>query len=453
MTERSTRPLSDGSSDLPCTIPTAALDLQSALGKAIEIARYEDGHEFGQAAVIYAFACQRRALGALAIKVRDGEAAPAASGWALTTGVTNQPPYVINMLLHHPDHHGAHLIQVQFNAVMTDEASAALQAAEDASGLSFMDQILSPTEEMKAIQNDRASYRPAHATSSVQRVTLRAIDMGSDPAYGKGGKPHGHKDADPVSDLWPKPPLVNEYSSGRFAEMKNPEKYDFDGDNTHSLEFDRFFDVLVFPMMERLQDIVAANGLAHMLPEDAERISKQSWVQYGREHQAQIAEAGFAAVHAESGCINSRIPELASRIARAAHERNLRNHADEIETMIEGLRADGIGRREDAFETSYERAWLEDRDGEEILCVDTQNGLFHISWGERTEIQHEGAGLLGRFKMRRDGAITDGDFDAEADFMVSYEPQHLRSLNFISNQLASVAFCYGEEHGPKAARP
>jgi hypothetical protein len=435
------------------TSPAASLDADQALGAALDVVQGWDAPRFGTTAIHYAFGCQRRALGHLALRVRDGSAAPAASGWALETGITNQAPNVINMLMHHPKEPGGWLIQVEYALKTTPEASARIDELDKASGKSLIELVLEPLPEVEAIEANPASYVPLHDASEVKAFAIRAIDMGARPVFGRGGVPYGAdpEKVEPVSDLWPAKVTLDGHSAGHICRLKSPEEYYGSVIDGLELEHERFMDAPALLVLQRLQEIFDANDLGPLVASEAERLSAEAFKIIGSGCQEVISNAAVAIVNADDGRISKRTVQAASALEQALISRNLASHLERVDTLVAGLREQGACSEETGVRTSYENAWLASSDGQDLLMVDTQNGLFSISWGD-AEIsiacQYGGQHYPIAHFLRDDDKLQGAWAPEGEGVVIPYLPRNILSLNYIANTLPGVAASYEPPSAP-----
>lgn len=435
------------------TTPAALLDADQALGEALDVVRGWDGSIFGNTAIHYAFGCQRRALADLAMRVRDGSAVPAATGWALATGVTHQAPNIINMLLHHPKEPGGWLIQVEYARNMTPEAYARTNEIEKASGKSLVEQVLDPSPAVEAIQADPASYEPLQPTTEVNEIAIRAIDMGDHPAFGRGGIPFGiePREVDHVSGLWPTELTLHGRSSGLVCRLRSPETIYGATHAGFELEHERFMDAPAFLVFQHLQDILDANGLGIQVANEADRLADEAFTIVGSGRLEIISNAAVATVHADGGRISKRAVQAASALTQAIAARDLAPDLECVDTLVVGLRDQGAKSEDDGVRLGDDKAWLASVDGQDRLMLDTENGLFSMAWGENgitidctLEGQHYPVA-----HFLRDGSELQGDWAPEGDgVVIPYLPRNIRSLNYLARTLPRVAGYYEPPSAP-----
>ena len=195
----------------PATYPAVDLDpdqaLQAALEATVGYDRYNDVSLVLGAAIDHAAECMKDAISEIAFRARDlGPDTPqvSESGWRAFwepgPSGTN-----IDLMLVHETEPGAWHLSVRFNPVMTEaaearEAEIEARIAEANAGVSprdlFMARLFPRKDdplmaELKRLEDDPASYRPAARGDRVSVVYGTALDLGAKGwrGTGPGGKP------------------------------------------------------------------------------------------------------------------------------------------------------------------------------------------------------------------------------------------------------------------------
>ena len=460
---------------LPATYPAAELDpdqaLQAALDADVSYDRYNDVSTLLGAAVDHAAECMRDALAELAFRARDlgpETALRSGTGWSAfwEPGPSGAN---IDLMLVHSSEPGAWHVSVRFRPVMTEEAAAKeaeIEARISAAniGLSPMDLMMARLfpkgddplmGELKRLEDDPSSYRPALRGDRISVVYGTALDLGAKGwrGTGPGGKPRHVEEFAHARHFLPLKTYQDTWWNGLQLTLRpNPSYQRHEGMLTHST--DRGGACPEIPL-RILSDLIRATDLVPQVAKRAAEVGALPWISYGDERRVPVEEAGHAMVHAAGGMFDESVAHRLTAFWAGIAARDVGRHLDDWFALAPEMATAGYGVGGEAFSCN---------DGRDIaigavngqvrsLRTQTQNGTYRV---EMTEAEGGGvAGVLavrevggrdlpiGRFVMTEEGLRPD--FGPENGPPIEHHIRTVRDLNGAIGSLASVACVFEEE--------
>ena len=467
----------------PATFPADQLDpdetLQAALDVRASYDRYNDVTTVLGAAIDHAAECMKDAIAEIAFRARDlGPDTPQVSdsGWRafLEPGPSSSN---IDLMLVHETEPGAWHVSVRFTPVLT-EAAAAREAeiearfAEANTGVSPRDLLMArlfPKKEdpvlaeLKRLEEDPASYRPAARGDRVSVIYGTALDLGPSGwrGIGPGGKPAHVEEFAHARHFLPLKTHQDSWWNGIQLTMKPVPAYQRrEGMLTHNS--DRGGACPELPI-RILSDLVRSAGLAHLVEERAAEVGRLPWISYGAEHRVPLEEAGHAMVHAAGGMFDETVGCRLTAFWAGIAAQDVERHLEEWFTLAPEMAAAGYGTGDEAFSCNDGRdiAQAVDNGPVRSLRTETQNGVYRVDMTEaedggiaRVLAVRESGGRdlpVGRFIMTEDGLRPD--FGLENGPEIAHHIRTVRDLNGVIGSLASVACVFEEEHGADNESP
>jgi len=459
----------------PATYPAADLDpdeaLQAALDADAHYDRYDDVSTVLGAAIDHAAECMRDALAELAFRARDlgpETAQRSGTGWAAFwepgPSGTN-----IDLMLVHATEPGAWHVSVRFSPVMTEEAQA--REAEIEARISAANTDLSPREmmmarlfpkkddplmaELKRLEDDPASYRPALRGDRISVVYGTGLDLGSKGwrGVGPGGKPAHVEEFAHARHFLPVKAYAETWWNGIQLKLRPVPSYQrHEGMLTHST--DRGGACPEIPL-RILSDLIRATDLVPQVAKRAAEVGALPWISYGGERSVLLEEAGHAMVHAAGGMFDESVARRLTAFWAGISARDVERHLEDWFTLAPGLAAAGyaVGERDFSCNDGRDIARGAVNEGVRSLRTETQNGTYRVDMTEA-----EGGGIarvlavrevggrdlpIGRFIMTDEGLRPD--FGSENGPAIEHHIRTVRDLNGAIGSLASVACVFDDE--------
>lgn len=458
----------------PATYPADQLDPDEALQAALDVRvgydRYNDVTTVLGAAIDHAAECMKDAIAELAFRARDlGPDRPqvSESGWRAFWEPGPSGSMIDLMLAHETEPGGWH-VSVRFAPVMTEAAAA--REAEIEARFSAANTDLSPREmmmarlfpkkedpilgELKRLEEDPASYRPAARGDRVSVVYGTALDLGAKGwrGVGPGGKPAHVEEFAHARHFLPLKTYQDTWWNGIQLTMKPVPAYQrHEGMLTHNS--DRGGACPELPI-RILSDLVRSAGLAPLVEERAAEVGRLPWISYGAEHRVPLEEAGHAMVHAAGGMFDETVGCRLTAFWAGIAAQDVERHLEEWFALAPQMAAAGFGSGGETFSCNDGRdiAQAVDNGPVRSLRTETQNGVYRV---DMTETEGGGvAGVLvvresgerdlpvGRFIMTEDGLRPD--FGLENGPAIEHHIRTVRDLNGAIGSLASVACAFEE---------
>lgn len=467
----------------PATYPAVELDpdqsLQAALDATVGYDRYNDVSLVLGAAIDHAAECMKDAISEIAFRARDlGPDTPqvSQSGWRAFwepgPSGTN-----IDLMLVHETEPGAWHLSVRFTPVMTEAAEASeaeieARIAEANTAVSprdlFMARLFPKTDdplmaELKRLEDDPASYRPAARGDRVTVVYGTALDLGPSGwrGVGPGGKPAHVEEFAHARHFLPLKVYQDTWWNGIQLTLRpNPSYQRHEGMLTHSN--DRGGACPEIPL-RILSDLIRASDLAPQVAKRAAEVGRLPWISYGAEHRVPLEEAGHAMVHAAGGIFDASVSRRLTAFWSGIAAQDVERHLADWFALAPDLAAAGHGVGEGAFSCNDGRdlARAELNGPVRSLRTETQNGRYRVDMTEaenggiaRVLAVRESGGKdlpIGRFVMTDEGLRPD--FGPENGPEIAHHIRTVRDLNGAIGSLASVACVFEEEHGADNESP
>jgi len=471
--KRPTWTLSDKT--LPATYPAADLDpdaaLQAALDADISYDRYNDVTTVLGAAIDHAAECMRDALAELAFRARDlgpETAQRSGTGWSAfwEPGPSGAN---IDLMLVHAIEPGAWHISVRFAPVMTEEAAA--KEVEIEARISAANTGLSPRDlmmarlfpkgddplmgELKRLEDDPSSYRPALRGDRISVIYGTALDLGSKGwrGVGPGGKPARVEEFAHARHFLPVKAYAENWWNGIALSMRPVPSYQrHEGMLTHGS--DRSGACPQIPL-RILSDLIRSTGLTDLVTPRALEVGALPWISFGDERHVHLEDAGHAMVHASDGMWDQTVDDRLTAFWAGIAARDVERHLDDWFTLAPGLAAAGYsgGERDFSCNDGRDIARGAVNDGVRSLRTETQNGIYRVDMTEDGDggVAHvlavrESGGKdlpVGRFVMTADGLRPD--FGPENGPAIEHHIRTVRDLNGAIGSLASVACVFADE--------
>lgn len=388
----------------PATFPADQLDpdetLQSALDVRASYDRYNDVTTVLGAAIDHAAECMKDAIAEIAFRARDlGPDTPQVSDsgwrafWEPGPSASN-----IDLMLVHETEPGAWHVSVRFTPVLTEgaaarEAEIEARFAEANTGVSPRDLLMArlfPKKEdpvlaeLKRLEEDPASYRPAARGDRVSVVYGTALDLGPSGwrGIGPGGKPAHVEEFAHARHFLPLKTYQDTWWNGIQLTMKPVPAYQrHEGMLTHNSDRGG---ACPEPPIRILSDLVRSAGLAPLVEERAAEVGRLPWISYGAEHRVPLEEAGHAMVHAAGGMFDETVGRRLSAFWAGIAAQDVESHLEEWFTLAPAMAAAGYGTGDEAFSCN---------DGRDIaqavvngpvrsLKTETQNGTYRVDMTE-----------------------------------------------------------------------
>ncbi|MCA9772702.1 MAG: hypothetical protein KC466_09870 [Myxococcales bacterium] len=459
----------------PATYPAVDLDpdqaLQAALEATVGYDRYNDVSLVLGAAIDHAAECMKDAISEIAFRARDlGPDTPqvSESGWRAFwepgPSGTN-----IDLMLVHETEPGAWHLSVRFNPVMTEaaearEAEIEARIAEANTGVSprdlFMARLFPKKDdplmaELKRLEDDPASYRPAARGDRLTVVYGTALDLGAKGwrGTGPGGKPAHVEEFAHARHFLPLKAYQDTWWNGLQLTLRpNPSYQRHEGMLTHSN--DRGGACPEIPL-RILSDLIRASDLAPQVAKRAAEVGSLPWISYGAEHRVPLEEAGHAMVHAAGGVFDASVSRRLTAFWAGIAAQDVERHLADWFALAPELAAAGHGTGDGAFSCNDGRdlARAELNGPVRSLRTKTQNGIYRVEMTEdgeggvaRVLALREVGGRdlpIGRFLMTEEGLRPD--FGPGNGPEVAYQIRTVRDLNGAIGSLASVACVFEEE--------
>lgn len=471
-----TRPTWDLSGEThPATFPASDLDpdaaLQAALDARVGYDRYNDLTALLGAAVGFAAESMRDALAELAFRARDlgpDRSQRSEGGWHAFWEPGPHGSNIDLMLVHETEPGGWH-VSVRLSPVMTEEAAAReaeLEArfAAASAGLSPRDLLLARIfpkaddpvlAELKRLEEDPDSYRPATRGDRVQVAYGTALDLGAKGwrGVGPGGKPAHVEEFAHARHFLPLRTYQDNWWRGIQLTLKPvPARQRQEGMLTPSS--DRSGACPEIPL-RILSDLIRSAGLDASVHQRAEEAGRTPWVSFGGERHALLEEAGHAIVHAAGGLFDPSVERRIAAFWAGIAAQDVERHLADWFVLVPELAAAGHGAGEEAFSCNDGRdlARAELNGPVRSLRTETQNGTYRVDMTEDGEggvvrvlaVREVGGRDLpiGRFIMTDEGLRPD--FGPENGPEIAHHIRTVRDLNGAIGSLASVACVFEEE--------
>ena len=471
-----TRPTWDLSGEThPATFPAADLDpdaaLQAALDARVGYDRYNDLTALLGAAVGFAAESLRDALAELAFRARDlgpDRSHRSEGGWHAFWEPGPHGSNIDLMVVHETEPGGWH-VSVRLNPVMTEEAAAReaeLEArfAAASAGLSPRDLLLARIfpkaddpvlAELKRLEEDPGSYRPAARGDQVSVVYGTALDLGPGGwrGVGPGGKPAHVEEFAHARHFLPVKTYEEIWWRGLQLALKPvPARQRQEGMLTPSS--DRSGACPEIPL-RILSDLIRSAGLDASVHQRAEEAGRTPWVSFGGDRHALLEEAGHAIVHAAGGLFDCSVERRMAAFWAGIAAQDVERHLADWFALAPELAAAGHGAGEGAFccNDGRDLARAELNGPVRSLRTETQNGTYRVDMTEDGEggvvrvlaVREVGGRDLpiGRFIMTDEGLRPD--FGPENGPEIAHHIRTVRDLNGAIGSLASVACVFEEE--------
>ena len=460
---------------LPATYPAAELDpdaaLQAALDADVSYDRYDDVSTLLGAAVDHAAECMRDAMAELAFRARDlgpETAMRSGTGWSAfwEPGPSGAN---IDLMLVHSSEPGAWHVSVRFNPVMTEEAAA--KEAEIEARISAANTGLSPRDlmmarlfpkgddplmaELKALEEDLSSYRPALRGDRISVVYGTALDLGSKGwrGVGPGGKPTHVEEFAHARHFLPLKAYQDTWWNGIQLTLRpNPSYQRHEGMLTHSN--DRGGACPQIPLLI-LSDLIRSAGLTDLVTPRVTEVGALPWISYGDERRVHLEDAGHAMVQAAGGMWDRTVDDRLTAFWAGIAARDVERHLEDWFALAPGLASAGYAAGEGDFSCNDGRDLAQGAVSGTVraLRTKTQNGVYRVDMAEA-----EGGGIarvlavrevggrdlpIGRFIMTDEGLRPD--FGPENGPAIEHHIRTVRDLNGAIGSLASVACVFEDE--------
>jgi hypothetical protein len=472
-----TRPTWDLSGEThPATFPAADLDpdeaLQAALEATVGYDRYNDVSLVLGAAIDHAAECMKDAISELAFRARDlgpDRSQRSEGGWHAFWGPGPHGSNIDLMLVHETEPGGWH-VSVRLSPVMTEAAAARdaeLEArfAAASAGLSPRELLLARVfpkaddpvlAELKRLEEDPGSYRPAARGDRVLVVHGTALDLGSSGwrGVGPGGKPAHVEEFAHARYFLPLKTYKDTWWNGIQLTLRpNPSYQRHEGMLTHSN--DRGGACPEIPL-RILSDLIRSSDLAPQVSKRAAEVGSLPWISYGGERSVLLEEAGHAMVHAAGGLFDPSVTRRIAAFWAGIAAQDVERHLADWFALAPELAAAGHGTADDAFSCNDGRdlARAELNGSVRSLRTETQNGTYRVDMTEAEEggiarvlaVRESGGKDLpiGRFIMTDEGLRPD--FGPENGPEIAHHIRTVRDLNGAIGSLASVACVFNEHY-------
>lgn len=413
----------------------------------------------------------RDALAELAFRARDlgpDRSQRSDSGWHAFWEPGPHGSNIDLMLAHETEPGGWH-VSVRFDPVMTEEAAAReaeLEArfANTNVGLSphglLMARILPKGDdpilaELKRLEKDPASYRPAARGDRVRVVYGTALDLGAKGwrGVGPGGKPPHVEEFAHARHFLPVTVYAETWRRGIQLTMRPvPDRQRHEGMLTHGT--DRSGACPQIPL-RILSDLIRSAGLTDLVTPRALEVGALPWISYGDERRVHLEDAGHAMVHAAGGMWDRTVDDRLTAFWAGIAARDVERHLEDWFALAPGLAAVGYAAGEGDFSCNDGRDIAQGTVNGQVrsLRTVTQNGIYRVDMTEA-----EGGGIarvlavrevggtdrpIGRFVMTGEGLRPD--FGPENGPAIEHHIRTVRDLNGAIGSLASVACVFEEE--------
>ncbi len=459
----------------PATYPADQLDpdeaLQAALDATVGYDRYNDVSLVLGTAIDHAGECMKDAISEIAFRARDlGPDTPqvSQSGWRAfwEPGPSGAN---IDLMLVHETEPGAWHVSVRFTPVMT-EAAAAREAEIEArisaaqTGLSRGDMMMArlfPKKddplmgELKLLEDDPASYRPAARGDRLSVVYGTALDLGAKGwrGTGPGGKPAHVEEFAHARHFLPLKAYQDVWWNGIQLTLRPVPSYQrHEGMLTHSTG--RSGACPEIPLLI-LSDLIRSSDLAPLVAKRAAEVGSLPWISYGEEKRVPVEEAGHAMVHAAGGMFDETVARRITAFWAGIAAQDVERHLGDWFALAPQLASAGHGTGDGAFSCNDGRdlARAAVTGPLRVLRTETQNGTYRVDMTEaedggvaRVLAVRESGGrdhAIGRFVMTGDGLRPD--FGPENGPEIAHHIRNVRDLNGAIGSLASVACVFEEE--------